>query len=155
MLGHYEGSWTWFDAKIIKSVDTTPIDKTQIAVDVESKEQIVVVRELDGDSASKPDAPHSLTTATVTEHQNWNASHSDVRILYHGKDIWTIHRNRRANREYFKHIVTWKRSDPALSVDVKKHIDQTGTGQNYGFIEALGPNDRIAVIAQAKVRLNL
>ncbi|PPQ78764.1 hypothetical protein CVT24_002313 [Panaeolus cyanescens] len=150
--GHYEGSWTWFDARIIRNVDTAPINTASPAGDLESKEQIVTVQNLDGDTSTKDSSvPRTITTASVTGHDNWNYNHADVRILYEDPDIWTVQRNRRANAEYYEHRVVWRRGDPVEPAPVLSYVDQTGRGQSYGFVEALGMDDRIAVIAKAKL----
>ncbi|PPQ75730.1 hypothetical protein CVT24_002583 [Panaeolus cyanescens] len=152
LRGEYEGSWTWFDAKIIKNVDTSSTEKAlKAAADIESKEQILVVKELVDDSKSRPShIRRALTTATVVEHEYWKTRDTDMHILYSTEDVWTVHRNRRAKREYFQHSITWNRGDAPQPGHVKSYIDETGRGQNYGFVEALQPDDRIAIIAQAK-----
>lgn len=120
--------------------------------DLESKEQIVAVQDLDGNTGTKDTSvPRNITTASVNSHNHWNYDHVEVRILYQDPDIWTVQRNRRANGEYHEHVIVWKRGDVVEPAPVLSYVDQTGRGQSYGFVEALGVDDRIAVIAKAKV----
>lgn len=117
--GIYEGSWTWFGAQIIKDTDILEEPDSPTAVDPEAQKQINTVVNL-------------VNTRSLPGH----------------KDVWTIQQNRRADREYYEHSVTWKRGDQEQP---NGYMLQTGRGENHGFIEALDMDDRIVVVAQAKV----
>ena len=61
---------------------------------------------------------------------------------------WEIQRNIAQSYESKTHVVTWSRSGTISEVEANRR----GCGTGAGFLLALIPGDRIAVIARAMVR---
>ena len=62
---------------------------------------------------------------------------------------WHIQHNIAGSSETRTHVVTWSDSS---TTSLNKDVDGWGSGTGSGFLSALVPGDRIAVIARAKVR---
>jgi hypothetical protein len=62
---------------------------------------------------------------------------------------WHIQHNIAASSETRTHVVTWSDSS---STSINKDFDGWGSGTGSGFLSALVPGDRIAVIAKTTVR---
>ncbi|PPR07440.1 hypothetical protein CVT24_007803 [Panaeolus cyanescens] len=138
----YEGSWTWFEAKIVRTRDP-------------SEEVNLNERELQNSIKTDLSTGTTLVCKTVKnpyaspEGQSGLRS-SDPHITYEQGDSWTIVRNCRANDEYLTHTVVWDRTyvfDKAGEID---RLNREGKGQGAGFVRALGRDDRVAVISRAR-----
>ena len=67
-------------------------------------------------------------------------------------DVWEVQRNRRADRQGGEYEVVWGPQAGAnafLSED--EYFLMTGSKMGVGFVDALQPGDRIAVLARAQV----
>jgi hypothetical protein len=69
-------------------------------------------------------------------------------------NMWTIQRNKPRTRELQLHTVTWI-EELEDEVDESILMKETGRGLGRGFVRSLKMNDRIAVMAGAKVSLCL
>ena len=69
------------------------------------------------------------------------------------QNVWEVQRNRRADRQGGEYEVVWGPQAGAnafLSED--EYFLMTGSKMGVGFVDALQPGDRIAVLARAQVR---
>lgn len=69
-------------------------------------------------------------------------------------DMWTIQRNKRAFDGFELHTVVWTEEEEAVANE-SILINETGRGFGGGFVSSLKMNDRIAVMARARVSLRL
>jgi hypothetical protein len=77
-------------------------------------------------------------------------------------NMWTIQRNKAQDREAWKRkTITWEHNtviwmkEPEDEADESILMKETGRGLGKGFVRSLKMNDRIAVMAGAKVSLCL
>lgn len=67
-------------------------------------------------------------------------------------DVWEVQRNRRADSHEQAHDVVWVTQAKAISANKEaKHFRETGSMMGVGFVDALQPGDRVAVLARAQV----
>ncbi|TFK32369.1 hypothetical protein BDQ12DRAFT_638797, partial [Crucibulum laeve] len=132
LAGPYQGSWTWFEAAIYRHFDegTMPGSEQQVA-DVEKDMRVAPLQsELD-------DAGVMLVPNT-----RFNS------------DVWQIQRNVRASNTPRNHEVVWgddERDNEHIEGFAYREVDdETGRGKGAGFINALLPGDRIAIIVRAR-----
>lgn len=64
-------------------------------------------------------------------------------------DVWEVQRNRRAHRVEGVHDVVW--GPRADATGEEAHLWETGSSVGVGFVDALQPGDRVAVLARAQV----
>lgn len=77
-----------------------------------------------------------------------------VKNPHDGSDVWAIQTNPRAEFNMSQHEVVWTRNDAILTAeDEEQRYRMTGRKSGRGFIGALQPGDRVAVLARAQVRL--
>src|SRR5688572_20948758 len=121
--GDYAGSWTWFEANIVRGNDDTlpaPNFGRMICHELEKR-------------------PEERWSEIITVQR---ADKSDA---------WHIQRNVRASGEFRTHVIVWSADDETEEEESGESLDMTGRGNGSGFIKALQPTDRIAVIARAMV----
>jgi len=126
--GSYEGSWTWFEAAIVRDFVQDVSDQRLVKVDN---------RILQGLEAQGEDVYSPLTTV--------KNPHCDS-----GADRWHVQSNIRAHCEAVRHTILW--TDKIVDdIDEQALYTETGSKSGRGFIGSLEMGDRIAVIARAKV----
>ena len=138
--GRYEGSYTWFEAVIVRnfvpqvlSWDSDPASNADL-------ETIRIHQALD------KEYPHpQVITVKVPDDEN-------------SVDTWNIQRNERANKEFQLHTVVWteeeeEEEEEAVDESVLVLRPETGRGLGRGFVRSLMKEDRIAVMARAQVSL--
>ena len=72
-----------------------------------------------------------------------------VEVAAHGTKRWVVQRNLVASSTVREYRVVWK-DDDCETLEGKELLEGCGCGT--GFLDALRPGDRIAVVARAKVR---
>ncbi|KDR78101.1 hypothetical protein GALMADRAFT_224488 [Galerina marginata CBS 339.88] len=122
--GKYGGSWTWFEAAIIRG----------LACDSDLPEGDVKARIGKALDSQQND---DITEAIVIKNPD------------SGLDVWHIQRNIRASSTPVVHEVVWTDTTPDTGIDEEMLLDTTGAGRGTGFIPLLRLGDRIAVIARA------
>ena len=65
-------------------------------------------------------------------------------------DAWNIQRNKRRNEEFQLHTVVWTEEEEEVD-DESIFLNETGRGLGRGFVGSLMKEDRIAVMARARV----
>ena len=168
MVGMYENSFTWFEAVIVRS-------SIYDSNDVENEEEIKPERhphwrklQCCEDNAWNSDISAAVstrahdkipkvTTAKIQRQcfhppsvSSVSADHEELGTA--SFDAWHIQTNIRGSRHTTSHTVSWERG-PDLAVDEIEHYKRTGSTLGQGFIAQLMRDDRIAVVARAKVRL--
>ncbi|KAF9044285.1 hypothetical protein BJ165DRAFT_1480239 [Panaeolus papilionaceus] len=136
LQGDYEGSWTWFEAKIVRPKPG--------AGDDEPVREPFIMGDLDMDT-------EQWTTTVQNPYAHKQKGGTEDSYVLDGKgDSWTIQLNLRANGEFEEHAVVWRWDDELDIVNENRRLDEEGIGQGAGFVEALGKGDRIAVMARAR-----
>jgi hypothetical protein len=135
--GQYEGSWTWFEAAIIR--DSCMGTQCQGMPNSKLRELVtqVVCKLRDGDTED----PNS--ELMIVKSPNDENSHT-----------WTIQRNKRASEEYQLYTVIWTEELEEEAADESILMAETGRGLGRGFVKSLKMDDRIAVMARAQVSLS-
>lgn len=133
-LGKYMGSWTWFEAAIIREVEGDTRNEQSGSTDsLQSHIQRIM-------NESGETTEDGMQVVIVK-----NPRKPDSRI-------WHVQRNIRALRNDTIHEVTWSDEDyEEPGEDEMKFIDMTGAGRGIGFVQSLKHGDRIAVLARAMV----
>ncbi|KIM38522.1 hypothetical protein M413DRAFT_447753 [Hebeloma cylindrosporum] len=122
--GKYEGSWTWFEAVIVRNFRQDILDQ---GLDDGGIRHLLEIR---GGDAESP-----LVT-TVTNAQS-------------DSDTWHVQSNVRAHNQAVKHTILW--SDKVEDdIDDDSLYIETGSNSGRGFVRSLEMGDRIAIIARAK-----
>ncbi|PPQ67204.1 hypothetical protein CVT24_011275 [Panaeolus cyanescens] len=137
LKGQYEGSWTWFEARIVRALP----EKLE-AEGITSPEPYLV-RDLDMGTKNWSETiknPYATKDGTGSK---------DPQVINGTGDTWTIRRNLRANNKFRKRVVVWSWDDE-LEANEERKLNGQGIGQGAGFVEALGKDDRIAVMARAR-----
>jgi hypothetical protein len=132
----YAGSWTWFEAAIIRGLGGEDF----------VNEPDAVARQIQGSSVLPP--------ASNAPSDTPDASLGPLQVLhpFNRTRVWMLQRNLRANREEALHEVAWTNADDdSAKKDTNEVLDKSGTGTGYGFVRSLEPGDRIAVYARAQV----
>uniref|UniRef100_A0A8H7XVC4 Uncharacterized protein n=1 Tax=Psilocybe cubensis TaxID=181762 RepID=A0A8H7XVC4_PSICU len=130
----YLGSWTWFEAGIIREVE-----KTSVGEQPGTEEGLILTRVRDFMDAMDDTVGDGMKIALVA-----NPSQTD-------SSTWHLQRNIRASREDAIHQIVWSDEVPDYAEeDEMKFIDSTGAGKGMGYVRCLQPSDRIVVIAKAK-----
>ncbi|PPQ94356.1 hypothetical protein CVT25_000684 [Psilocybe cyanescens] len=128
----YMGSWTWFEAAIIREVEGDTRNEQSGSTDsLQSHIQRIM-------NESGETTEDGMQVVIVK-----NPRKPDSRI-------WHVQRNIRALRNDTIHEVTWSDEDyEEPGEDEMKFIDMTGAGRGIGFVQSLKHGDRIAVLARA------
>ena len=128
------GSWTWFEAAIVRSTNH-PQESDELGL---SSARAIAALVKSGGSASHPDI------SLVKNPGNENDSYT-----------WHVQRNARASKSDEEHEVVWTSDDAGQEedgvVDERELMDKTGAGRGRGFVRSLEKGDRIAVLAYARV----
>lgn len=125
--GTYQGSWTWFEAAIIRDF--------QAGTALEEVSRARIERTFcDIKGARNP------KVTLVTNPNN-------------DSDVWHIQQNKRADKSFSEHKVRWSLYDKDNAGE-SKNIHATGAGLGAQFVQSIQPNDRIAVLARAKVQFH-
>ncbi|KAF4612254.1 hypothetical protein D9613_004051 [Agrocybe pediades] len=138
--GEYAGSWTWFEAVIVREFKAN-VNTAYISEYLEKRGTIRVPL-LNEDEETKTFGNEFGQLTTV---KNPNETE---------KDVWHIQRNARASRTERTHQIFWTDDqDPREGpLNESGFVDSTGTGTGAGFVRSLKPTDQIAVIGRAKYR---
>ena len=125
--GKYQGSGTWFEAAIVRDFQAGTTSEKETRAHIERTF-------CDIKGARNP----KLTLVTNPNNDS---------------DVWHIQRNVRADKSFSKHKVRWSLYDKDNTGE-SEHIDATGSGLGAHFVQSIQPNDRIAVLARAKVQFH-
>lgn len=139
----YAGSWTWFEAAIIRGLggDDFVNDTDSIARNRIQGSTVLPPRR---DTAHDELKSNSTTGAIQVPHP------------FNGSRVWMLQRNLRANREETLHEIVWTDGDDEeTKEDTNEVLDRSGRGLGYGFVRSLEPGDRIAVYVRAQVIIAL
>ena len=124
--GPYQGSYTWFEACIYRSVADYP------GVSEEAKARVT------GGMVWK--SQDELESAGVTQVAN----------PLNGKQTWLIQRNVRASSDIAQHTITWIAIDACGDGEEDFNM---GCGRGAGFVRSLIAGDRVAIMARALVSI--
>jgi len=138
--GAYEGSYTWFEAVIVRKV----IYKCLATGPSYAKLETEWIRQGLNFRLGTVDMkyPHcEVVTVKNLNDQNF--------------DTWKIQRNKRAanifpERKFELHTVAWAAEEEVADSDESILMDETGEGSGRGFVRSLMKDDRIAVMARAQ-----
>lgn len=132
--GDYDGSVTWFEALIVRG-DHPLHHKLDVA------NRLVV----------KPSKSLNTKETTLDISQLCIVPNNDK------TRPWHLQTNKRSNEDFFTYKITWSTTDstePTLSERNGFEFDRkTGAGVGRAFFGSLKKNDRIVVVARAKVRV--
>jgi len=134
--GAYEGSYTWFEAVIVREI----MYKQRTTGPSYAQVEIEWIRQALNFRADYKKYPHcEVVTVKTPNDQN--------------SDTWNIQRNKRAatitpKRTFELHTVVWTAGEEAADESIL--MDKTGRGSGRGFVSSLMNDDRIAVMARAK-----
>ncbi|KAJ2933876.1 hypothetical protein H1R20_g3216, partial [Candolleomyces eurysporus] len=125
----YAGSWTWFEAAIIRG--------------------------LKGDGIDNPDEVARRIQAPSTRDTSDNANLEDAFQVPNpwcsGSKVWHLQSNVRASSQETLHEIVWTdQDDPEKKEETVEALERTGAGWGYGFVRELTPGDRIAIYARAQ-----
>lgn len=138
-LGTYRGSYTWFEACILRPV---PYPSGSGSTSDSLGPAEVFLQEIeDGplDWSFEDNDSDSLGTGFTL-------------VEVDGRKRWHIQRNVHVSLELKDHEVVWTERDGGPARNELEVNDDTGTGNGWGFVRALRAGDRIAVLARALVR---
>ncbi|KAF9555115.1 hypothetical protein CPC08DRAFT_712307 [Agrocybe pediades] len=145
----YMGSWTWFEAVIIRDFvlpthNTDSNDGLLSADDITDRLKEAVKRRRKGELLSETEEILSVRTPVTDLSTVKNKSKTT-------KDVWPIQRNIRASKEPTLYEVYWSKVDLGFhdELDDLEFMDMTGSGRGTGFVQCLRPTDRIGVIGRA------
>ncbi|KAB2581147.1 hypothetical protein BFW01_g10788 [Lasiodiplodia theobromae] len=124
--GLYRGSWTWFEASILRRAAGVPEDGP-VGDGIEHGMS---------HRLSEPAAARELLNAL-----GWDFAKSED-----GKVAWTVQCNRVAHRAPVDHEVCWRRHE----CRAKPEGDDDGKGDGAGFLELMRPGDRVALWGRAQ-----
>lgn len=133
------GSWTWFEAAIVRGLGGDDI--------INAPDE--AARAIEG--SSHP-AQNSVSTTASSLPSDVKAPHQ-VRNPVDGSRVWMLQRNRRANPFEALHEIIWRKITAITEsdIDMNEALDKTGAGTGVGFVDQLQPGDRIAIYARAQV----
>ena len=148
--GPYENSYTWFEAFIVRSYrDASGKDTAN------TKEIKAILEERDAH-------PRVVPGGLLLREKVFNGSNpartmilgtvANPRAHAGASDVWDVQRNRRADSQEQTHEVVWvPQAEPSSSKEEAKYFMETGSRMGVGFVDALQPGDRVAVLARAQV----
>lgn len=138
------GSYTWFEAAIVREEKPNSVDGNVISF----IRELIRVRGTDVAPLKREDKE------TVT----FNNQYGEMTLVKNPNDketdVWHIQRNVRSSIEERYHEVVWTEDEPSEEIDESESRDTTGRGLGAGFVRLLQSTDRIAVIGRAEVGLN-
>ena len=131
--GRYEGSYTWFEAVIVRD-SIVHVLRSEPGPDNDYIESSMIQEALHR-RYFDPEVDSGVITIKTPDDDN--------------SDTWNIQRNERANGKFQLHTVVW--TDEEEAEDESILMNETGRGLGRGFVRSLKKEDRIAVLARAKV----
>lgn len=163
IVGPYDGSYTWFEAVIVRQL--------QLGTSVNAEEQARLIIEALERRRHRESNEQDATGETICQTLQLSVPRPwlfgfiqkteptpcnliTVKNFHDGSDMWTIQTNPRAEFNASQHEVVWSKNDASVSAeDEERGHSLTGRKSGGGFIAALQPGDRVAVLARAQVRL--
>ena len=121
-IGTYVGSWTWFEAAIIRDDDPS-IEEYLSGLDTM---RVVQQKEL----------PKVLSV--------------EVGTAPDGSTRWPIQHNVHVSSAFKRHEVIWTDED-SFDEDTEADAVKHGSGTGRGFVSTLAEGDRVAVVVRARV----
>ncbi|KAF9473595.1 hypothetical protein BDN70DRAFT_997565 [Pholiota conissans] len=152
--GPYDGSYTWFEAVIVRDFVTGHLDVDDTFALIEDMLERRNSNEMQ--VVQSPGVYVWTKMYQMASRFSWiglgnpstlSISLVTVRNSNTDSDVWEIQRNLRASSEWQSHRVVWRRD-----VDMAEKRDYLAKGSSMGadFVNSLRPGDRIAVLARAQ-----
>jgi hypothetical protein len=131
--GRYAGSFTWFEAAIIRG-------STRDIIDNPDK----FAHSIQGSPVMRDDPRSQTVTSSFHVSNPWETE----------RKVWRLQKNVTASPDETLHEVTWTNYDDNQYKSESREDDlwdKAGRGSGYGFVNRLEPSDRIAIYASARV----
>lgn len=153
-IGPYEGSYTWFEAVIVRSFQDEDGNNENYDADLqemlEHREHYTAARTGPIFWRTKGIPPKSFLFGLIGSTPGRILKLGTVMDPNSHSDAWPVRRNQRAQVAEQVYSTVWSQHvDPNL--DEEAYFQYTGGSLGAGFVEQLQPGDRIALLARARV----